>query len=574
MLFLDSFDLDTLLVALAIGLLVSIIIFLSITIGVSKYNENRFEELVKEASNGLRIYVVNLDKDSVYYVNRNNLKDRKYFSVTDFYNHFAENERDDLMSWMNSLVEKDVNAPSLKEIHVPSKARRRLYLSLLQVKKVDYKNRIVFLESYLLRTNAVKKKSSKKPAEKFATQESFNKSLLNNSTVKGMSYSFQFYKKRNKDEDISRLVFAQIKNIFLKYVTPNRQMIEYGDDQIVITNLKTTQRSSLMQEITILRNEINVFLVISSLQDQIGYKISALENRFFNKEPEKIVNTLASLNEFNDTNSSAVIWYEQGKDIASSSLDNETYRTEVERIIKDKKLKYFFRPIFDMDKMKIIGYQSFAEPQDSFFGSIKELKDYALRTDDDRTLFATIARHTITRFAQEKDGNELRLFFSINNSEANYVNRTLSHIQNIKSIHIVLVYNELEISESLTDNESALINEIKTFKSKGYEVALEINDKDLTLSSNLYGVFDFFLVDVNINFKANEKPVVEFRGLVEALLKYERPIIAANISSWDTIELMYKFGILLVASDVIAPKDENILPIPTKSLIKIKNITD
>lgn len=84
------------------------------------------------------------------------------------------------------------------------------------------------------------------------------------------------------------------------------------------------------------------------------------------------------------------------------------------------------------------------------------------------------------------------------------------------------------------------------------------------------------MVDVNTNLKIGSKysqrSLYNFRGLVERLLKYHRPIIAVDVPSWDSVELIDKLGINYISSDVVSMKSENVLPIPTKSAIRIKNI--
>lgn len=575
MIFMDSFINEKILLLIGILLLVSIIIFIVITFVLSFHNESRFDKLIKESTNSLRLYVIDLKNDKVYYFNRINLKERNTLSITEFYNHFAINERDDLIEWMNSLLDKNNDASLLKEVHAPSKNGKKVFLTLLQIEKVDYTNSLIFMSSYLLKTTSSRRKKYKNCEKLFSTVEQFNKSILNSASSKGMTFVFNFYNRRNEDEDIPHLVFVQLKNIFGSHITSNRLMIEYGNHQIVVTDLKATNRAKLMQLIAIIKSEINTFLMVSSLLDSTGFTISAAENKYFYNEPDKLLNTLVLLSQNAIEENVNMVWYEEGKTITQSN-ENEAYRTEVERIIKDKRLKYLFRPIFDMDKMRVLGYQTFVEPQDSFFGSIKELKEYASRTDDDRALFASIARNTITRFAQEKDGDDLRLFISVNNFEREYANRVLSHIQNIKNLHIVLVLSEEELCEMDKENHDSIIFEIRSFKSKGYEVALELNDNDLTLSSSIYEIFDFYLTDVNLNLnledKTAQKSLIKFRNLIEKLLKYHKPIITTNISNWNGVELMNKLGISLVSSDAISPMDENILPMPAKSIMKIKNL--
>ena len=578
MIFSGISDIEKLCIVLAILLLASLVVFITITFVLSFHNENKFERLLKESTNSLRVYVIDLKNDVVYYFNRINLKERKTLKVTEFYNHFAINEREDLMTWINSLVdkEKEDDVMLMKEAHVPSKSKKRLFLSLLQVEKIDYKKSLIFIDSYLLKTNNINKKNKfKENSDKFSTVEQFNKVLLNNTTNKGMTFIFNFYNRRNPDEEFSHLIFAQIKNIFGSHANQFINMIEYQNHQIVVSDIKAVHHANLMQLITILKSEINSFLMVSSLHESTGFTIAALENKYFYNEPDKLLNTLVNLSESAVDENVTLLWYEEGK-VVTQSDDNEAYRTEVERIIKDKRLKFMFRAIFDFERMKVLGYQVFVEPQDSFFGSIDELKTYASRTDDDRALFATIARNAITRFSQEKDGDDLRLFISINNNERNYVNRTLAHIQNIKTTHVVLIYLESDLVNLGKENDSAIINEIRTFKSKGYEVALQLDDNELTLLPSIYECFDFFISDVDSNLSLNDKnaqkSLMNFRNLIERLLRFHKPIITTNISTWNGVELMNKLGINLISSDAIAPMDENILPVSAKSIMKIKNI--
>lgn len=557
-----------LIVAIAIAFITIVVLVVTFSIGFNV--EEKYSNQLKDASNSVRIYTIDLDNEVVHFFNRSNLRKRETISLIQFYEHFPLNEREDLIAWVNDLINDEEDVQKYKEIHVLAKHRKTNFFSFLEVKDINYKSRIIRVDSYLIKTTVIKK-AKNADAVHFSTQESFNTFFSSASSNRGFSVAFNFFNLRNNDE-ISPLVFTQIKNIFKGYVLPNRPIIELSQHQIIVSDLKASNRLQFVQLINSIKNEINSYLMISSLVEQIGFVIAAIENKYMAKEPEKLVNTLISLTEIAKDDHEPIIWYEEGRDLESQHGD-ETYHTEVERIIKDKKLRYTFRPIVDLDKARIIGYQAYIQPLDSFFGTIGELKAYAARTEDDRVLFTTIARNTITRYAQEKSNDSHKLFFKVNNFERNYVNRTFAHIANIKTINIVLVYSEAELS-NLTDNTST-ITEIKNFKSRGYQVALELEDNDMALANLLYEAFDYFIVDVDDNLKigkGSQRSLLNFRGLVERLLKYHRPIIAIDVPSWDTVELMNKLGISLISSDAVSGKSENVLPLPSKSLIKIKNM--
>lgn len=565
-------NLQSLFLILGISIAFLTIVAVALLFGLSFRSNRIYDTQIKDASNSVRIITIDLNSGMVTYFNRSDLNKKRVVPLLTYYEHFPVEEREDFISWINDLIDEDADVAKYKEIHVIVKHRKTNLYSFLEVKDINYKDKIIRLDSYLLKNSYVKK-AKKDDVKQLSNQETFNNLLLSSSSSKGFTAQFDFYNIRNSEE-ISHLAFLQIKNVFKNYVLPHRPIIELASHQLVISDLKVANRLQFIQLVNTIKNDVNALLMLQSLQDQIAFTVAAIENKFMANEPEKLVNTLTSLNQIARDDNESFIWYEEGRDFEAEHGE-ETYRTEVEHIIHDKKLRFLFRPIVDLGKARIIGYQSFAEPVDTFFSSIRELKSYASRTEDDRILFATIARNTITRFAQEKSVDSHRLFLPVNNFERHYVNRTFAHVSGIKNVHIVLVYDEEELT-NITD-DSVIIAEIRNFKSRGYQVALELNDNDLTLTGPLYETFDYFLVDVVTNLKIGNKgmqrSLYNFRALVEKLLKYRRPIIAVGVPSWDSVELIDSLGIDYVSSDAIAQPSENVLPLSTKSLTKLKNLS-
>ena len=156
-----------------------------------------------------------------------------------------------------------------------------------------------------------------------------------------------------------------------------------------------------------------------------------------------------------------------------------------------------------------------------------------------------------------------------------YVNRTFAHISGISEANIVLILNEDELLNLPTDNNDNLIEVIKTFKSKGYEVALHLNDNEAALTNTVYEAFDAYLISVSSHISSNKsqnRQLPSFQALIEKLLRYNKPIIAIDIPSWSLVEYVIKLGVEIVSSEAIAPRDENVLPINKKSIVRLKNM--
>ena len=545
------------------------LLFLVSTFVLSDYFHQRYVQKVKDSTNSLRIFVVDVKNDNVRFFNRSHLRRKRTFSMTDFYNQFPASERERIITWIGDLLNKELDTPKYLEINVMISKSHRNNFSILQVDKIDYDKQLIYLESYLLKYISTAKLKYNEYSN-FISIETFEK-LLNKNNSKGYTLCFNFYEKKSVSEEIPHVLYAKLKDVLVPYLSAKTVMLSYNEHQIIVSDFKAASRSNVMQLMSTLKNDINKVLAISSGEADIAFSIGVVENKFFPQNADKIIETVLALSSIAKEDNEEFIFYEEGRSL-DASTDVQHYRTEVERIIQDKRLRYLYRPIYDALRGRTLGYQMFVQPLDSFFGSIEELKSYAIRTEDDRELFATVARNGISKFIQERDGVTFRLFFPVSLNELNYVNRTMSHIQNISDTNIVLVCDENE----LVDLESIdpFLAAARLFKSKGYEVALAINDNDLTLSPLLYEIFDAYLISVkaHISKKNSARQLPSFQRLIEKLLRYQKTIIATDIPSWDIVELILKFGIGYVSSDVIAPMDENILPISKKSITKIKSI--
>ena len=566
-------SLENILILSGVALLGVVLIVLIISFILAQTSSKRYKNDIYETSNSLRVFIIDAKNDRVRYFNRSRLQRKKTSTITAFYNQFPANERDKIITWVGDLLDDTPNTPKYLEINVLINFNKKSYFSLLQVTKVDHTKDIIYLESYILKyMYATKTKNVK--VRKFLSREKFIACLNAYHQPKGVTFAIDFFNKRTLEEEIPHLLFSQIKNVLVPYITPYRPMIEHGDNKLIISDLKISQRTNMLAFINTLRNEINRLLMISSETDTVGFSFGVAENKYFYNSIDSLIDSVVELSQVAKEDGKDFLIYEEGKKINPEG-DVLHYRTEVERIIQDKKIRYTYQPIYNAAKSRMLGYQAHFEPLDSLFDSIDELKAYAIRTEDDKELFATIARNSISRFIQQRDGVSLKLFFPLSINEIGYVNRTFSHISSIKEANIVLIFSEPEILDLSTEAMDSTIQLIKTFKSKGYEVALLIDQNEATLPSSAYEIFDFFMLSVSAhitNRKLQNRQLPSFQALIEKLLRYNRPILAIDIPTWSLVEYVIKLGIDIVSSDAIAPGDENILPLNKKSITKLKNM--
>lgn len=547
-------------------------ILLIVLFAVSNHRDETHKKEIRDLSNSLRIFVVDVTNDTVRYFNSAHLRERKTTSITAFYNQFSPKERETLINWIGSLLDVKTETPKFLEVNVYIKSSKLSATSILEVQKIDYAKGVIYLESHLLQTTFKSKRKGERL--EFAKKDYLFKRILM-SNGKGATFAFNFYNVLTQtNNDVSQLVYADIRDIMIGFANEDIVVTEEKFGQIILSNFSVKGRSEINEFIDTVKSRINRFLLIKSYSDDIHYTIGVIENNENFRDADTLVKNVLMVSDLTKDSENQIAFF---NDIKTILIDDQgkQFRSDVQEVIEENKLRYYFQPVYNVDRRRIIAYKSTVVPYDSYFHEIDTLKNYALRTEDDKELFSLITKNVISRFVQEKNDAHYSLFFPVSFNEINYVNRSLGHTSGVGDANIVLVLKERDLSQ-LPDEyeEEALINSIRSFKSKGYGVALEIDDNILTLSPSLYGSFDYFCLSVasHISKKNAGRNLPSFQGLIEKLLHYEKPIVALDIQSWDIVELVYRLGVPNICSDAIASPAENILPIQKKIITKLGNL--
>lgn len=554
-----------------IGLAVAGFITVIVLFSILKHNEEQHGKDIRELSNSLRIFVIDVTNDTVRYFNSAHLRERKTTSITTFYNQFTSKEREKLINWIGNLLDEDQDVPWFMELNVYIKSSKQHVTSILEVQKIDYKKGVIYLESHLLQRTF--KSRSRGVSLEFSKHEYLFKKILS-SNGRGLTFAFNFFNKLTKTSDLSQLAYADIKDIMVGFTSDDVILTEEKFGQIIVTNFAIKTKTEINSFIESIKAKINRFLLIKSYSDDIDYTIGVIENSENFRDAPTLIKNVILVSDLAKDSENQIAYF---KDIKTMMIDDQgkQFRTDVQEVIEDNKLRYYFQPIYNVDRGRVVGYKSTVVPYDSYFHEIDTLKNYAMRTEDDKELFSTITKNVISRFVQEKNDSNLLLFFPVSFNEINFVNKSLGHTRGVSDCHIVIVLKERELSNLPEEyEEEALVNSIRSFKSKGYAVALEIDDDILTLSPTLYSSFDYFNLSVatHISKKNAGRNLPSFQGLIEKLLHYETPIIALDIQSWDIVELVYRLGVSNICSDAIAQPAENIMPLQRKIITKIKNL--
>ena len=188
-----------------------------------------------------------------------------------------------------------------------------------------------------------------------------------------------------------------------------------------------------------------------------------------------------------------------------------------------------------------------------------------------------MAKNILPIFVSERKDETEALFYPVRTEERGYMLTTFARLSKAKQSHIVFIFEEVDIkSHFYPTNPDAVIDDMRAIKAKGYEVALFLNEGELELPPQVYTAFDYFVCGFAFAGSASEMDTQirsQLHALVEKLLKYGKPIIATDIEGWASIELLVRSGLKYISSESFAPFDQMILPVPQKSIKRVKDMT-
>jgi hypothetical protein len=589
--------------AVEIGIFVTLLVFivgLSVSFLVSMLISRKREREFETMAATVRVYRIDKKNDSVVYFNLNNLSNVRVTNLEAFFGGFPDKEQSRVREWVSTISEGRNTSDYLTTditIHHYTKKKRHFLLigadkgeetvktkeilkpSFLRLVKSSPNGEVFHLESYLLNYQVPDHYLRKS----LSNESDFSQAVKANGANAGMTFCFLVGPEKNsldkgglpfKGESLNPELSKRFKESLDPFVYGNQRIIPCAPNEVVIANfdmLDTSQAIAFALEVMHYADS-----VLTSLRRNYGsYKVfcGIVQNKDLLGDSDAILSESRRAAESAYDYGNTIFFYKKGSR-EYSAIDEQHYRSEVERLIVEKRLAYAFRPVFSVAKFKIDGYLLRVLPVDSSFGTIDELKNYAARAKDEKSLFAAIAKNTIPSFSFGSKDPAQTLYFPVRMSERDLIAPCFSRLQMPKKLSICLLFREDDIVSSL-DNAGipSFTADIAMLHQLGYKFGLVLAGKSLTLGPEIYTLADCFFVDFatsggdgNMDTRIRSA----LHALVERLLKYNKPIVATNLLSWNGIELVVGSGLNYISGDLFAPYETMPNQVPEKSLQKLK----
>ncbi len=557
--------------------IIALLVYFIISFSYGKSVVHRYTTKIKNESNTLRIFSIDVKNGVVKYFDRVDMKNKKTINMSEFYNFFNATDVDKIKNWFADISSQKEDITPYLEVQSISDTDTELnFFSLLKLISFHKKQNVIHLEMQTLKYLSVN--TSEKAKKKLISNTIVNMSTIktiieNNKSLKGFTFSLRFTYVNQlafAESEEERLMLLKIKNSVYPYAKDKkhpRYLCEVNASEILIFDLKLTDKKDAYQLALSLSNTIHKVMLLNDFSRYFKLTIGIVQNNKFYQDFNNIVKSAQEASFIAINENREICFYEKN---VVKELNEEKNKELIDSLIRDDKIRYLFRPIVDVKGKKVLGYIESIKTYGASFSSYNEMMKYAHTCHKDRELFAVVAKNVIPRYADENPRPKSLLFFPVSILDFENIQTILPQITRIDKVHLVLIFEEQEISQT-SSHLKELMNSLSTLKLLGYELALSMMDKNLLLDVNFYKIFDYFIAGTSMTgeLKKNNLTRLSLRALIESLLKFKKPIIATGLEGWQSVELMVKSGVNFVSSEAISPSSEMILPVEKKKFEKL-----
>ncbi|MBQ6730359.1 MAG: hypothetical protein IJR08_00390, partial [Bacilli bacterium] len=134
-----------------IAIVLTFLVFLIVSLSISSRHDKKYIERMMTESTTLRVFVIDVKKNSVVYFNRSDLRNKKQIDLNSFYTHFHTNDVDKIKNWIFAICTDYKNADKYLEADVVVNHGRNTFFSLLKLLKYDPNEGIIHIESFILK---------------------------------------------------------------------------------------------------------------------------------------------------------------------------------------------------------------------------------------------------------------------------------------------------------------------------------------------------------------------------------------------------------------------------------------
>ena len=584
-------------------------IFIAVALYVITFLKSKnFEMKVKHELNAENALVVDYQNKSVKIINFKKLENLDIIPYEEFIKRFFKDDSSNFDKWVKNLLSGQILADSEDTVHLFDYSRcdlkrkdiiRHTFKLMLCCTKINKAKKVLYFNAHFLYNLPITNNNEVgNTVHDLYSIKDINHLYMQNKFKYGAMYFIKFYKKNNIPSSHNEYeiryqflnaVYRKHRNINGKgqqnyYVFSDNEALELviiscrnSDIGISTKNISTIGR--ITNDVKKKLKRIDYLLEVKGLTAYYDYVISAGQINKLDKDFLKSVDILNRLNRLAKEGERKYLVYKD--EFGSNANIEDSYKTEVQKIIRLNLLNVNFLPIYRIANVRVMnpGYIALIEPRLSIFKDINEVKASAVKYNLSKELYSLIVRDVIPVFNDEKENITTKLAYFISFNELEFMVRNFPHMSGVDNLNLILILNNNDLISIDNDKESdsikeTFLNQINILKDRGYEIYLNVNLGDYILREKTYTIFDGFLINSHLpnNFKIESKSVQDTYALYNKMAKFNQPIISYCAHSWQEIELLVKKGVYTFATSVLNEPSSVLIPIKKKVSKKLANM--
>ncbi len=563
-----------------LALIIITVLIIGITFLVMNIKDKQFKRRIAYESSSTVVYRINNQKDEIVYFDLGDLSKKKTTNKKDFFASFPKGEQDKVEKWVLAILAGRQTSEFLQTSVYINKNKAKTSPCYLRITKSDPVNGLLHFENCMIQSSVRKKAVA--DLTPIISENQFANALKNNGTARGTTFCFNIRRKKAQgyDNNVPKQVSYKFRVALDRYIHGNVSLMKLSDYEFLLCSYDISDNDEAISFALKAVNGITNAMLGKTKIGDFPYVIKAgiVANKDTFGDTESIIDcSQRSAISAYETSSSLYV-YHKGAD-ASVSIDVAKYRSEVEKIIFDKRIANLFQPVYGVARHSVLGYISEPVPdaERTSFSTIEELKNYAIRAKDQNNLFNYLAKTTVSRFVSERPLRSQRLFYPVMIRELQSIPAIYSNLRGAKDANITFLIREPEafsaIKQTSEENFLALIRNIHD---EGFEVGLIVQGQAINVDETVLKMMDIFFVDFkNENIDSKHMDMVirsQLHALVEKLLKYSKIIVGINLPDWNAIELVVGSGIDYVSSNQFGPYQNGFVPLKEKDELRLNEM--
>lgn len=555
---------------IVVAVIVPLILLIVLVTWFVIYTFNRrYQNYLSNEKNSVRSFIVDKKNKSVRFFNHTNVRNVRVLTLDQFYAQFAKENVNELDAWFEELLKKGDKVSKYFEIKVYMNRTKKRYYSILKVTQVNKERRLLHVDSYLfLHLENRTKHGYKLKDMPYEEAIKPNKYTPENKGVT-LDFAFSFVDKNNTKNVENKLLYTQLKEVALRYAyPPRRYIVSISSNEFVVVDLKCKNEEDVLNFVNKILDSMNRLLEINSEMGQTSISVGIVKNEYFPKDLKKLIEIAQKM---------AAVAADKQLPLAAYTVKNraqlteDKYTSEIEHVLKEKRLRYTFTCVYDVKKERVLGYLSHVNTANSSLNTITELYARAVKTAESKKLLTAIVNDSLDIYTELNKDTTKIIFRDLKFIDSEYF---IQLINKHKDLRIAPCFDEYDISYYVSSNKNfnTIINKLK---SAGTYPCLKLSDKSLILDQRIYEAFDYFIVYLNKeHFKRNDSSIYDYRIIVEKLLRFNKPIIVTRAETWSVVELLVRSGIEYVSGNALSPMNKDLISPTSKNILKIRKMLE